>query len=167
MMFTTSKPPLYYTLSGWRATTSCVVFKNPHNSDTLDRCMITNLPEPTISLLLSACMLWILQTPLVVELHSQHCDAMYIRLAVWYERSSSRSMRTLQELNMATCLQIPEEEQESYTKGQHLRGADAKNADRVRAEIVRLLRPVPSVDAQKICINAFWHGLRPKGHLHV
>lgn len=33
-------------------------------------------------------------------------------------------------------LQIPEEQRESYAKGQHLRGADAVNADRARAEIV-------------------------------
>lgn len=45
-------------------------------------------------------------------------------------------LRHFQVFNMATCLQIPEDERESYTKGQHLRGADAKNADRVRAEIV-------------------------------
>ncbi|KAL0042386.1 hypothetical protein WJX77_010878 [Trebouxia sp. C0004] len=32
--------------------------------------------------------------------------------------------------------QIPEHKRESYAKGQHLRGADAQNADRTRAEIV-------------------------------
>ncbi|KAA6429373.1 MAG: hypothetical protein FRX49_00767 [Trebouxia sp. A1-2] len=32
--------------------------------------------------------------------------------------------------------QIPEDKRESYAKGQHLRGADAQNADRTRAEIV-------------------------------
>ncbi len=34
-------------------------------------------------------------------------------------------------------MQIPEDKRESYAKGQHLRGADAQNADRARAEIVR------------------------------
>ena len=68
----------------------------------------------------------------------------HIRQAVWYVCSNLFLVQTLYELNMATCLQIPEDEQESYTKGQHLRGADAKNADRVRAEIVRLLRPLLS-----------------------
>lgn len=42
-----------------------------------------------------------------------------------------------QQLNVTADVQIPEAERESYSKGQHLRGADAKNADRVRAEIVR------------------------------
>ena len=39
-------------------------------------------------------------------------------------------------LNKTCGLQISEEKRESYAKGQHLRGADAVNADRTRAEIV-------------------------------
>ena len=35
-------------------------------------------------------------------------------------------------------VQIPEDKRESYAKGQHLRGADAQNADRTRAEIVSI-----------------------------
>lgn len=49
---------------------------------------------------------------------------------------------------MAAYLQIPEDERESYTKGQHLRGADAKIADRVRAEIVSSFDPFPTVETQ-------------------
>lgn len=60
---------------------------------------------------------------------------MRVKQAVFFWRSMSCS-DTFQELNLTTCLQISEDERESYTKGQHLRGADAKNADRVRAEIV-------------------------------
>jgi hypothetical protein len=33
--------------------------------------------------------------------------------------------------------QVPEEERPAYVKGQHLRGVDADNAERCRAEIVR------------------------------
>lgn len=35
-------------------------------------------------------------------------------------------------------MQFPEDQQEQYSKGQHLRGADALNAEQVRAELVSL-----------------------------
>ena len=35
-------------------------------------------------------------------------------------------------------LQVPEGEEEQYTKGQHLRGKDAQNAEQVQAEMVRI-----------------------------
>ena len=38
---------------------------------------------------------------------------------------------------ISSLVQIPEDQRESYSKGQHLRGADAQIADRARAEIVR------------------------------
>ena len=72
------------------------------------------------------------------------------RLVLRTSRAQCRHSESL------TCLQIPEDERESYTKGQHLRGADAKNADRVRAEIVRPLKSVPSVShsGHNICTLA-------------
>ena len=49
-----------------------------------------------------------------------------------------RNMLCAQFKRAMLALQIPEEQQEQYNKGQHLRGTDALNAERVRAEVVSL-----------------------------
>lgn len=51
-------------------------------------------------------------------------------------------------------VQIPEGERESYAKGQHLRGADALNADRAKAEIVRIKPMGPSQCMRMHCFDA-------------
>lgn len=51
-------------------------------------------------------------------------------------------------------MQIPEGERESYARGQHLRGADAQNADRAKAEIVRIKPMGPSQCMYMHCFYA-------------
>lgn len=55
-------------------------------------------------------------------------------------------------------MQIPEEEQEQYEKGQHLRGRDAEMADQVCAEMVRLACFVASnpTDKQECMFSDRW-----------
>ncbi len=67
-------------------------------------------------------------------------------------------------------LQDPEAVHETYKKGQHLKGMDAANAERVRAEMVSILSsaipchalnpPLPCFTQLSLCCTAFWTALR-------
>ncbi len=67
-------------------------------------------------------------------------------------------------------VQDPEAGHETYKKGQHLKGVDAANAERVRAEMVSVLtsaipchaleQPLPCFTQLSLCCSAFWTLLR-------
>lgn len=59
----------------------------------------------------------------------------------WLEQVGLSQIQHLVSGCIVSGMQIPEDKRESYAKGQHLRGADAQNADRTRAEIVSIQLP--------------------------
>jgi len=69
-------------------------------------------------------------------------------------------------------VQDPEAVHETYKKGQHLKGVDAANAERVRAEMVSVLtsaischaldQPLPCFTQLSLFCSAFWTVLREK-----
>ena len=62
-------------------------------------------------------------------------------ISCWLELAGLSKVRHRASGCIVSGMQIPEDKRESYAKGQHLRGADAQNADRTRAEIVSIQVP--------------------------